>query len=241
MKNGPAKNGTVALDRALSKLGILSRSIAREFIKNGRVKINGKIIQNPEIKIVPENIKVMIDDVTVGKAQNLIIAYHKPKGEVTTTADEKNRPTVFDHLPKEWGKLVSVGRLDMATTGLLLLTTNTRLANYLTDPENKIEREYVALVRGEFTEAEKDICKKGILDQDEILKAKEIEILKSSKRESQIKIILTQGRNREIRRMMEHLQHEILKLKRISFGTIALDNLQPGEWRKVSLTIPEIS
>jgi 23S rRNA pseudouridine2605 synthase len=227
------KSHTVALDRALSKLGILSRSLAREAIKNGRVKINGKIITNPEQRFIPEKIQVEIDGQDVQKAKDVYILFYKPVGYVTTTKDEKNRPTVFDLLPKEFGKLTSVGRLDMNTSGLLLLTTNTQVANFLTDPKNKIERKYIVTVEGLFSSDKIEQCLEGIEDNGELLKAKKINILKSSQKESLIEIILTQGKNREIRRLMETLENPVIKLKRVSFGNITLNLKNPGEWEQV--------
>lgn len=228
------KRNTVCLDRALSKLGILSRAKALQKIKEGKVKINGKIITNPNQQVIPEKIKIEIDGQSHTKAENITIAFYKPKGVVTTTSDEKNRSTIYDYLPTHFGKLVTVGRLDMYTTGLLLLTTNTQLANYLTDPVNAIPRVYMAEVKGLFTEEHKDLCLKGIYDEEELLCAKDIQIIKSSNKSSRIEITLVQGKNREIRRLMENTQTPILKLKRISFGRIKLDLEKPGDWKTIN-------
>lgn len=225
---------TVCLDRALSKLGILSRTKALEYILAGRVKVDGKVTKEPNKKVVPEIIKIEIDNKLQHRAKNITIAFYKPQGVVTTTSDEKNRKTIFEYLPKKYGKLVTVGRLDMNTSGLLLLTTNTQLANYLTDPANAIPRVYIAMVEGLFTEDKVKACLAGIENQGEILRAKEILILKSSNKESLLQITLIQGKNREIRRLMEQMTTPVLKLKRISFGKVSLDLEKPGDWKIIT-------
>ncbi len=227
------KSHTVALDRALSKLGILSRSVARKSILEGKVKINGRLITNPEQRFIPERITIEVDGLKTNSAQEIYIVFHKPVGYITTAKDEKNRPTIFELLPKHFGKLTTVGRLDRNTSGLLLLTTNTQVANYLTDPQNAIERKYVVNVQGCFTENDAKLCILGIEDKEEILKALSVSILKTSTDESQIEIILTQGKNREIRRMMNKINHPVIKLERISFGKITLDLPIPGSWKTV--------
>ncbi len=230
------KKNKVSLDRALSKLGILSRSKAVEHILASRVKIDGRIITDPNILVIPENIKVEIDGVVKNRAENVTIAFYKPTGVVTTSSDEKNRKTIYEYLPSNYGKLVAVGRLDMNTSGLLLLTTNTQLANYLTDPQNAIPRVYIANVRGNFTEDKIALCLAGIEDQGEILRAKEIQILKSSEKESLLQLTLTQGKNREIRRLMERTMTPVTKLKRITFGKVSLDLKTPGEWKLINIS-----
>ncbi len=228
--NTTAKKNMVCLDRALSKLGILSRSKAVEYITASRVRVDGKIVTNPEKKVIPEKAKIEIDGKLQSRAENITIAFYKPTGVVTTASDEKNRKTIYEYLPTNYGKLVPVGRLDMNTSGLLLLTTNTQLANHLTDPVNAIPRVYLATVRGKFSEDKILACLEGIEDEGEILRAQEIRILKSTERESQLQLTLTQGKNREIRRLMEKTLTPVTKLKRISFGKVSLELKNPGQW-----------
>lgn len=225
--------GTVTLDRALSKLGIASRKKALELILQKRVHVNGKLTINPNQNVVPEKIKITIDNTEVTLAPKVLIALNKPKGYVTTTEDEKNRKTVFELLPNNFGKLITVGRLDMATTGLLLITTDTRLANSLTDPENKVPRSYVVTIDGHFQQIHAEKCLQGIMDKGECLQSSQIVILKTSQKESQIKMTLLQGKNREIRRLMNCLNFEVTKLKRISFGPYELGDLEVGQWKEL--------
>lgn len=225
------KKKGVSLDRALSKLGLLSRSQAVQYITASRVKVDNKICTNPDKQVIPEIVKIEIDGVVQIPAANITIAFYKPTGVVTTASDEKNRKTIYNYLPSNYGKLVPVGRLDMNTSGLLLLTTNTQLANYLTDPINVIPRTYLTTVRGHFTEEQRVSCLEGIEDQGEMLKAKEVIILSSSDKESKLKLVLTQGKNREIRRMMENTMTPVISLKRIAFGKVTLELKTPGEWK----------
>ena len=149
---------------------------------------------------------------------------------VTTRRDPEGRRTVFDLLPEGGGSLVSVGRLYRASSGLLLLTTDTQLANFLTDPDNRIPRQYVVTVRGMVTDTSVARLLAGI----EGLRASRVSIRKRSARETHLLIELVEGKNREIRRMLEALGHEVTRLLRIAFGPIVLGALQPGQWREVS-------
>lgn len=225
--------GKVFLERALSKLGIASRTQTREWIEAGRISVDKRIIKDPRYLLVPETADICLDGVKLKPSQGIILMLHKPKGYVTTKSDEKSRKTIYDLLPKEYHHLHAVGRLDMATTGLLMLTTDTQLSNYLTDPVNGILRTYVVVVRGLITEESALQLIQGIKDDGEILKAKQVTLRKVSQRESHVTIELTEGKNREIRRMMLALGHEVISLKRIQYGKLNIGELQLGAWRLV--------
>lgn len=226
--------GRVPLDRALSKRGILSRSLSGKAIREGRVKVDGKIINDPNMLVIPEKIKIEIDGKECDSPKEMTILFHKPKGYVTTTSDEKGRPTIYDLLGElQSYHLIPVGRLDMHTSGLLILTNDTQFANFLTDPTNGIQRSYIATVRGDFTPEKKEALLLGIIDKGEELKAYGLEIIKSSGKESILKVTLTEGKNREIRRMLMSLGHEVIKLKRISFGDYELGDLESAKWIEI--------
>jgi 23S rRNA pseudouridine2605 synthase len=159
---------------------------------------------------------------------------NKPPGVLTTRRDPEGRPTVYDYLTGVGSRVVPVGRLDFASTGLLLLTNDTRLAHWLTDPETGLVRKYVVTVRGELSSEEITPMLEGIDDRGETLTARAIEVLKRSTRETHLIVALTEGRNREIRRMMSAAGHEVTRLKRIAFGGLELGDLAPGTWRPVS-------
>jgi 23S rRNA pseudouridine2605 synthase len=224
------KRGVVRLDRALSKLGIASRSEAKQLISDGHIRVAGRIIRDAGHLVVPEQADITVDHAKPVARGWRTIAFHKPKGVVTTRRDPDGRPTVFDVLGDQARSLVAVGRLDMASTGLLLLTTDTQLANYLTDPANAIVRRYVVTVRGAFEADDAARMTAGISG----LRANAVLVRKRSARETHLIVELVEGKNREIRRMLESLDHPVTKLMRVAFGRVALGALQPGEWREVS-------
>jgi len=233
------KLGKVALERALSKMGLASRSQTRKWILDGKLKVNGKIIKVPFYLVVPEKDKFVLDGLLLKRSSWQAVMLYKPKSVVTTRCDEKSRATVFDLLPEEFKHLHAVGRLDMATTGLLLLTNDTRLSAYLTDPVNAILRTYVVVVEGKVTHEKLQKAILGVWDEGEFLKPAKITLRKASNKKSHLIVELTEGKNREIRRLFKSLGHEVTRLKRIAFGCLKLGEMQPGQFR--SLTPEEIN
>ncbi|MFI5178330.1 MAG: pseudouridine synthase [Vicinamibacterales bacterium] len=229
----------VSLDRALSKLGAASRSEARELIAAGRVRVNGRAITNPAFQVAPESADLTIDEVAIRRAPRRLIAFHKPRGTITTRRDPEGRPTVFDLLGEAGKGLVAVGRLDRASTGLLLLTNDTRLAHRLTDPRNAVTRRYLVTVRGRVSPDAATRLERGIDvpvadGGSERLAASRVAIRKASGRETHLIVELKEGRNREVRRLFEAIGHEVTRLHRVAFGSIELGDLAPGHWRIVS-------
>jgi 23S rRNA pseudouridine2605 synthase len=226
--------GKVALVRALSKLGYASRSQGYELIRTGRVEVNGRVETDPALLVAPGLTRIRVSGEDVERAPWVCIALHKPRKVVTTRSDPGSRTTVYDLIADFGTRVVPVGRLDLASTGLLLMTNDTELANWLTDPVNAIVRRYVVTVRGDLSDATVHSLVHGIVDGGETLRATSIEILKRSKRETHIIVELIEGRNREIRRMMKRAGHEVTRLKRVAFGGVELGDLAPGKWRAVT-------
>jgi 23S rRNA pseudouridine2605 synthase len=154
---------------------------------------------------------------------------NKPRGVITTRRDPEGRRTVFDVLGDAGDGLVAVGRLDMASTGLLLLTNDTQLGNRLTDPAAAVVRRYVVTARG----AVSDAAAARMIDGIDGLSARSVVVRKRSARETHLIIELVEGKNREIRRMFEALGHEVTRLMRVAFGPIELGTLQPGQWKEL--------
>ena len=222
------------LVRALSKLGLASRTQTAEWIAAGRLAVNGRVCRDANLAVIPERDRFALDGVALAQQARVCIALHKPKGYVTTRSDEKGRKTVFDLLPAALQHLHAVGRLDMHTSGLLLLTNDTRLSSHLTDPANAIPREYAVSVDGKVSDAALERAVKGVMDEGELLAASAVRVRKLSGRESHLFVTLHEGRNRELRRLFKALGHEVNKLKRLAFGPIALGELDSGKYRELN-------
>lgn len=211
-------------------MGLASRTEARRLIGARRVRVRGRIITDPAHLVFPDAAVITVDGETTRSRAWRTIALHKPRGVITTRRDPQGRRTVFDVLGEAGEGLVAVGRLDMASTGLLLLTTDTQLANRLTDPAEGVVRRYVITVRGAVDDAAADRMLKGI----DGLSARSVLIRKRSNRETHLIVELVEGKNREIRRMFEALGYEVTRLMRVAFGAIELGTLQPGQWAELS-------
>ena len=228
------KPGYVPLERALSKLGIASRTVARQWIVDGKVRVNGVLRKDPLFPVIPERAGIDVGGKPATKAAHRTFLLHKPRGVVTTRSDEKGRPTVFSLIPEPGLHLIAVGRLDWATSGLLLLTNDTRLSDRLTDPANGICRTYLLTVRGKVTEESLERLRRGLVDAGEKLQPEEILLRKASGKESHLTVRLAEGKNREIRRMFSALSHEVTRLKRVAYGALELGALEPGKFRELS-------
>jgi 23S rRNA pseudouridine2605 synthase len=233
-KNDPLRPRTyVPLNRALSKLGIASRTQASELIMHGEISVDGDVCRDPDRPIDMETASISRFDKELTRASRMVVMLYKPRGVITSRKDEQGRPTVYSLLPENLQNLHCVGRLDWATSGLLLLTNDTALSAWLTDPGNAVERVYTVTVRGELTGEDADKMRKGMSDDNETLTANSLIVRKTSRRESHLVLTLTEGKNREIRRMCKALGHEVTRLKRVSFGSLTLGNLQPGQYREL--------
>ncbi len=178
---------------------------------------------NPATLVVPERVAIAIDGTAARPPRPLTIILHKPRGVVTTRADPEGRKTVFDLLTEVPVPVMPVGRLDLATSGLLILTNDTRLADWLTDPASGVPRIYLVTVEGRVT--------------DEVLRsltAVAAEVRKTSSRESHLVLTLAEGKNREVRRMLDAVGHPVTRLRRVQFGGLELGTLAAGTWREVT-------
>jgi len=225
----------LTVDRLLSKRGIASRGTSQQWIRAGRVRINGRVIRDPAMWVLWPKDAVSIDDRPIQDSVKRFILFHKPRGVITTHSDEKGRKTIFDVLPADLGYMHAVGRLDQATSGLLLLTNDSTLSNLLTDPIHKAMRTYLVSVRGEFTEAQAAEAVAGVVEGGERLQCHTVKIQKSSGRESHLEVVLIQGKNREIRRLFQALGHEVTRFRRIQYGPFKLDDLPSGGWREIPI------
>lgn len=225
----------LTVDRLLSKLGIASRGTSQEWIRIGRIRINGRVIRDPGTWLSWPTDSVSIDDLPIQDSVKRFFLFHKPKGVITTHSDEKGRQTIFDVLPADLGFMHAVGRLDQATSGLLLLTNDSALSSFLADPTHRVMRTYLVTVRGELTTVQATEAIVGLVDCGERLQCHTVKIQKSSGRESHLEVTLLEGKNREIRRLFKALGHEVTRLRRIQYGPFTLEGLPSGAWREIPI------
>ena len=225
--------GTVSLERALSKLGMASRSQARALVVDGRVSVDGRVARDPAKAVVPERVRIAIDGEAREAAETLTVLLHKPRGVVTTRRDPGGRPTAYELVRDAGPHLQAIGRLDLASSGLLLFTTDTRLSAALLDPANAVPRVYVVTARGSVDDASLEALSRGITI-DGALVTPRVTLRKRSGRETHLLVEVVEGRNREIRRLFAAVGHDVTRLLRVSFGGVELGTLPPGRWRPLT-------
>jgi 23S rRNA pseudouridine2605 synthase len=230
VQDSPLKK--VGLARALSKLGYCSRSRAAELIGAGRVKLNGTLRRDPETPVHQGKDRIEIDGQPLASSSKIYLALNKPRGVVTTAADEKGRETVYAHLPADMPWLAPVGRLDKASEGLLLLTNDSEWAARITTPETHLDKTYHVQISAIADEALLQELRNGVRTSDgEFLRVKNVRVLRQGERHSWLEIVLDEGKNRHIRRMLEESKTEVLRLVRVAIGPLALGDLPKGATR----------
>ena len=234
MKNHNIRPGGrgVTLPRAMSKLGYCSRTQAETLINEGRVKINGRSTKDCQLWVDLDLDELAVDGETVGKAANCYVMLNKPRGLVTTRKDPGGRDTVFSCLRTlDVPHISPVGRLDKASEGLLLFTNDTTLAQRLLDPETNVRKIYHVQVSGKPSDLDVKRMTSGIQDRGELLTASSARIARLGVKNVWLEIELREGRNRQIRRMVEALGLDCLRLVRIEFGNLTLGSLGKAESR----------
>ena len=224
------------IQKVIAQSGYCSRRKAEELIKEGKVLVNGEIVTEMGYK-VSGNDYIEIEGTPINqKEEKEYYLLNKPRGIVSTSKDEKNRKTVVDLIKTE-KRIYPVGRLDYDTTGAIILTNDGELTNLLTHPKNKVEKVYVAKIKGIITKENlAKLCNGLVIDGKKTSKAK-AKILKIDKKNntSIVELIITEGRNHQVKKMFEVLGFDVLKLKRESIAFLTLDGLKSGEYRKLSL------
>ncbi len=227
------------LDRVLSKAGLGSRTEARRWISAGRVAINGKKIQTPDVWVDPERDRVTFDGRPLVARRRIYLLLYKPKGYLTTYKDPEGRPTVYDLLPGVSDWVFPAGRLDQDTTGLLIMTNDTGFGEYLTNPETKVPKTYLVKSSVLLTEEQLGQLRGGIDLADGPTRPAIVNRIRDSARYTFFEITITEGRNRQVRRMVEALGATVLKLVRTHIGPIVIGKLEIGKYRE--LTSEEIA
>ncbi len=220
--------------KVMARAGLCSRRDAERWIAEGRVTVNGTVLDSPAFTVSPED-TVTVDGKPLAKAEKTrLFLFHKPAGLVTTAKDEKGRPTVFDGLPKEMGRVVAVGRLDMNTEGLLLLTNDGELARYLELPATGWKRRYRVRAHGKLPAGAVERLAKGMFVEGVKYGPIEAAIDKGEGANIWLTLTLTEGKNREIRKVMEALGMKVNRLIRLSYGPFQLGKLPRGGIEEVS-------
>lgn len=221
----------VSLARALSKLGWCSRAQARPLIEAGRVSVDGAIVRDAEARVDVRRARIAVDGQTVRAASQVYLMLHKPRGWVTTTSDEHGRSTVYELLPDDLPRMVAVGRLDLDSEGLLLFTNDTRWADRITDPRQHLDKIYHVQVATPVDDALLNRMMEGVpAGRGETLRFKGAQRLRRHGGHW-LEVVIDEGRNRQIRRVLEALGLEVLRLRRVAIGALALGDLGPGTWR----------
>jgi len=225
----------MTLDRVLSRFGLASRTDSREAILGGRLKVNGKVVRNPELWVRPEKDVIHLDGNRLKPARKVYLLFYKPKGVITSHGDPGDRKTVYDYIQEKNAWVVPVGRLDRDTSGLLLLTNDTDFAEFVTAPESRVPKTYLVKVSGLVSEETLASLRSGVrLKRGDWAKPERITRLKDRGKYTWLEIVLTEGKNREVRRMIETVGFKALKLVRTRIGALTLENLEVGKYRRVT-------
>jgi pseudouridine synthase len=228
------KKERATLDRVLSKAGIASRATSRQWISDGRVKVNGRIVRNPDHWVVSDKDVVHLDGIKVRSEKKVYIALNKPAGVVTSHGDNRNRPTVYDCIQGLDRWLFPVGRLDMDTSGLLIMTNDTEFGDALLRPDSKVPKTYYAKVSGSVTDEEYFRLAFGMdIGREECTGPAIIREKRANGKYTWVELTITEGKNRQVRRMFEAVGHKVLKLVRIRIGDVSLGDLPVGEFRRL--------
>lgn len=219
------------LARALSKLGYCSRSRAAELIRAGRVCLNGTVRRNPETPVRLASDRITVDGGNVQADNRIYLMLNKPRGLVTTARDEKGRPTIYSCLPPGLPWLAAVGRLDQASEGLLFLTNDSRWAARITAPQTHLRKTYHVQINTVASDALCRCLETGVCSGSETLRALHAGILRLGKKNSWLEIVLDEGKNRQIRRMLTAVDVGVLRLVRVAIGSVVLGRLAKGATR----------
>lgn len=222
------------MDRILSRAGIGSRTEARKWIGAGRVAVNGKVIRTPDEWVDSEVDRVTLDGKPLVAQEKIYLLLYKPKGYITTYRDPDGRPTVYDLIPDVGQWVAPVGRLDQDTSGLLILTNDNDFADRITDPQYKVPKTYTVKTSSILTEEAIDQLRRGVELTDGLTRPAIVHRLRDSTSSSFLEITITEGRNRQVRRMIEAVGSRVRKLVRTAIGEVAIGQLQIGSHRALT-------
>jgi pseudouridine synthase len=231
------------LQKLIAAAGIASRRHAEELIINGKVSLNGKVVTELGTKADPDQDHIKVNGKLINPQlktrEKVYVLLNKPRGYLSSLSDPEGRPLVTELLPQSVGKVHPVGRLDFNTEGLLILTNDGELTNYITSARNRVDKVYEVKVKGVPTEAAIARLRRGVTLEDGTRTAPaKIRLLHETENNAWFEVLLHQGKNQQVRRMFDLIGNSVLKLRRIRIGSLTDENLKPGHWRM--LTIGEV-
>ncbi len=226
---------SMTLDRVLSRFGLASRNTARQAILQGRLKVNGRIVRDPDLWVQPGQDVIHFDGNRLKQARRVYLLFYKPKGVITSHGDPRARKTIYDYLDRRQPWVTSVGRLDQDSSGLLLLTNDTEFANHVTDPRSGIRKVYQVKLNGLIDDDTLRRLEGGVkMRRGDFARPESVRRLENRGKYSWLEIVLTEGKNREVRRMMEAAGFAVLKLVRTRIGPLSLEGLEVGTYRRLT-------
>ena len=233
-QTAPRDRPLKTLDRVLSKAGVGSRTEARGWIRAGRVRVNGQVVRDPDHWVDMTRDRVRFDESPLEVRERMYVLLYKPAGYLTTYQDPQGRPTVYDLIADAGTFLSPVGRLDLDTSGLLLMTNDNQLAERVTNPNSHVPKTYLDKASVVLTDDQLRQLREGIELSDGPTRPANVNRVRDSAKYTHFEITLTEGRNRQVRRMVEALGAKVLKLVRVKIGPLTIGTLPIGKWRLLS-------
>jgi len=230
----PHKRPLKTLERVLSKAGLGSRVEARQWVSAGRVAVNGRVIRDPDHWVDMERDKVRFDGQPLTARERVYLLLYKPTGYLTTYKDPDSRPTVYDLIEDVATFVTPVGRLDLDTSGLLLMTNDNQFAEHVTNPLSHVPKTYLVKASLLLTDDQLQHLRDGVELSDGLTRPAIVTRIRDSAKYTHLEITLTEGRNRQVRRMIEALGAKVLKLVRVKIGSISIGALTIGTWRQLT-------
>lgn len=222
------------LQKFLAACGVTSRRGAEAMVREGRVAVNRTTVTAMGIRVDPDHDEVRVDGRRVtARETRLYVALHKPRGYISSRSDERERPTLFDLVPREWRKLYPVGRLDRDSEGLIFLTNDGEFCLRMSHPRYGVMKVYRVEVTGTLPGEAISQLTAGVVSEGERLRAESVRVLHSGREQSRLEIHLREGKKREIRRMLGAVGVKVHRLKRVQIGPVRLGTLAAGEWRRL--------
>lgn len=230
-----ATKAAMTLDRVLSRFGIASRTASLEYIRAGRLKVNGKVERDPERWVWPERDRVELDGKRLRPVPRTYLLLYKPKGVITSHGDPDGRKTIYDLLGANGRWVAPVGRLDKDTSGLLLLTNDTEFGHAVMSPESQVSKTYMAKINALLSDEVIGQMARGVeMKRGDWARPESVRRLEDRGKYTWLEIVLTEGKNREVRRMVEALGFTVLKLVRTRIGLLTLEGLEVGKYRPLT-------